>query len=100
TSTARSGGGKSGEAAESRRADADFVARDLDRREPSPESDNDPGNPAVAHKEVRADPDYRHRNPRRQRCKKPGEIGKVGGPEQNLGRAPDAKPGLLADRRV
>src|SRR5260370_19896446 len=37
---------------------------------------------------------------RGQRGEKPGEIGKVGRSEQNLGRAPDAKPGLLADRRV
>ena len=58
----RIGRGEGDNAVESRGAGADFITLDFDCREPSPQSDHDASNAAVAHEEVRAYPDGGHRS--------------------------------------
>ena len=77
-----------------------LVALDRDAGEAAHQADHHALDAAVAHQQVRADAQHRHRHVGRQRLQEFREIRRVGRTEQHLGRAAGAEPGLRAERRI
>ena len=78
----------------------DLVALDRDAGEAAHQADHHALDAAVAHQQVRADAQHRHRHVGRQRLQERRQILGIGRPEQHLGRAAGAEPGLRAERRI
>ena len=84
-----------------RRAGPDRLALDRNRPEGlAAEADDQPRHAAVAHDQVRAEPDHRHGHVGRQGREGGGEVVLVGGGEQHVGRPPDPEPGQVGERMI
>ena len=77
------------------------VGQDLDLAEgPATQTDHHAGHAAIAHDQVGAQPDHRHRDLARQMREKIGEVRFVRWREKRLRRPAHAKPGIGRERLV
>ena len=72
----------------------------FDLRETATETHDHPRHAAIAHQQIRAEPDHHHRDLVRQACEEIGKIGLVRRREQHLRRPADAKPRDVRQHRI
>ena len=85
---------------EGRRTGADMPRPDADLGEAAAEPQHDARDAAVAHQQIGADADDGDRHIGGQTAEEMLQILQIGGPEHDLGRSADAKPGDAGERRL